>query len=55
MILFRLREPGDEDWTEVQVEGELEDSVELMVEHALCTARYVVERRGEDGWESVNE
>lgn len=62
MILFRLREPGDEDWTLLSLEGELEEFLFHEIENTLCTPRYYVQRLVEGGdpaepedWETVNE
>ena len=56
MIHFRLREPGDDDWTIITVDGELETEINDRIAHLICTARYHVQRQGEDGeWETINE
>lgn len=51
---LRLREYGSADWTEVEIEGELEEfAADLLLACLEGNSTLHVQREGEDGWEDV--
>ncbi len=54
MILYRIREYGSGEWTDLSIDGELEESVAEALVGALEGAEHVhIQRRVEGEWEDV--
>ena len=55
MILFRCRQPGDPEWTVVQIQGEDEEAIASIVGSSLETCPFITQMMPADSaeWEPI--
>jgi hypothetical protein len=55
VILYRIREWGQAEWTDLVIDGELEEEVHFIVGAALDSSPYHVQKKNDEGsWEDLN-
>ena len=56
MILFRIKPPGDADWSEISIDGELAAELHSIVGAALDSSAFIVQvfNPDEEEWEDLS-